>query len=713
MPVYARVGTRAHRAGSTRGRGRPTNAGPAQVKSILEDIGEYRALKAGNAPQNDISTAINKTARKLIGLYGWDDPLRAQKETERTESGDLSLSEEEQKRRDNVVKKVRREISKIWRKNMLVGCPVTTVKPVAEIAELIRLFATRPRRKQAYKIWAKSHARPELEAEVDSRLASRTQDTSTGTATPPRVSMWNTVASEWFKASSIEEQTLARKEAQRIHAEAIERWDASASAVPMSPEEAIEFMEASQVFLGDLMHFFANRASGIAVLFIGGPSGSSLVSEGVCDVPGQPKLLYSEANPSACGQFKDQLDKQVRLLNETKWPQAPNVDHYSSGFAPTDEEQEVTARRDGEEMEANVDAHDEGSDEDQSDDESSITFAGRASELEFIVPQPSARVERQCAAQSTPSADLDGAASPHHPASFVTDGVDPWNDYDIGNPDMAVPEDLRRRDYDIRTTVTPFAPRITGYGTRSGVHPAGYNEAFHSAIAKILPYKAWLEESNTINFFKAVPTKLSGKVDEDVACALSLAYLKYESSKADEMALTMRKIQTTTEAVAVEQPRYMFDLHLRDFTSRWNGRATYGENRTTAKMDADVNVTLPRQWALLQPQERLDRQGQVCVTADSSMNWRNALSPGLEGIRILVVTLLVWAWNIRGDEERSEWSRLASDVSQVLHVLTEKVGILETDSPIRHNGDHGVNGRQRSGRQGKKSAKLRAMEGDE
>lgn len=139
------------------------------------------------------------------------------------------------------------------------------------------------------------------------------------------------------------------------------------------------------------------------------------------------------------------------------------------------------------------------------------------------------------------------------------------------------------------------------------------------------------------------------------------------------MALTMKKGSNE-----VGLPSYMADLSLRQFASRWNARAGDNKSRTPAKLDADVDLTLPRQWAQLQPAPRLDAQGRICKPADMSMNWLGALSPGLEGVRLLVITVLVWGWNMR-DEEGTEWSRLALDISRVLRILTQQAGPWDTN----------------------------------
>lgn len=130
-------------------------------------------------------------------------------------------------------------MNKIWRKALTGGGPTASASD--DLVKLLKLFATdtKPRRKQPYKVWAKSKARPDLEAEVDQRHAVKVQNARPNTEPPPRVSTWNSVASEWFERESEDEKKLACQECDRIHKAALDSWEASASAEPQTPEEAI------------------------------------------------------------------------------------------------------------------------------------------------------------------------------------------------------------------------------------------------------------------------------------------------------------------------------------------------------------------------------------------------------------------------------------------------------------------------------------------
>lgn len=132
------------------------------------------------------------------------------------------------------------EVRKVWRKHLIAEAE-TEDKPLYDIAALLKLFASRPRRKQLYKVWAKSKARPDLEAEVDARHAAKVQHTEPNADPPPRVSTWNLVASEWYELTSKEEKRAAAEKADKIYDAAIEEWEARASAMPTSSEEAIRY----------------------------------------------------------------------------------------------------------------------------------------------------------------------------------------------------------------------------------------------------------------------------------------------------------------------------------------------------------------------------------------------------------------------------------------------------------------------------------------
>lgn len=164
----------------------------------------------------------------------------------------------------------------------------------------------------------------------------------------------------------------------------------------------------------------------------------------------------------------------------------------------------------------------------------------------------------------------------------------------------------------------------------------------------------------------------------------------------------MKAMRTMDGPEVLEQPRYMADLCLRNFASRWHTRAGDGDTRTPAKLDADVNITLPRQWALLQPAERVDERGCISIAASTNMNWSDALSPGLEGVRLLVVTAMQWAFNIKGDEERTQWSYLAIDMIEVLRILVlqRKLQDAVEKSAVQSGDPIPVGQRKRSAREG-------------
>lgn len=102
----------------------------------------------------------------------------------------------------------------------------------------------------------------------------------------------------------------------------------------------------------------------------------------------------------------------------------------------------------------------------------------------------------------------------------------------------------------------------------------------------------------------------------------------------------------------------------------WNARAHPGVIRTKLQLDSSVAEALSRQWSEQQPPARKDADGKIVATADRSMSWEGKLTPGLDGVRLLVLTLLCWGWNIT-DEEKPQWERLA--VESVFFASTLKL----------------------------------------
>ncbi|KZV61396.1 hypothetical protein PENSPDRAFT_298775 [Peniophora sp. CONT] len=174
----------------------------------------------------------------------------------------------------------------------------------------------KPTLRQLYMVWAKLRVRPDLECEVDRRHNAALEETGDSS----RGAVWNAVAAEWYNACSEDEKTLTRQEALKLLDVEMKDWEERAAADPSSPEEAHAFMEGSEEFLRAMMQFFANRVSGIAVMFLAGPNEVSL-SEAVCETPGRPKVLYSQIaeEETTLRLMGGRILSQSQLLNESKW----------------------------------------------------------------------------------------------------------------------------------------------------------------------------------------------------------------------------------------------------------------------------------------------------------------------------------------------------------------------------------------------------------
>lgn len=134
---------------------------------------------------------------------------------------------------------------------------------------------------------------------------------------------------------------------------------------------------------------------------------------------------------------------------------------------------------------------------------------------------------------------------------------------------------------------------------------------------------------------------------------------------------------TTIDYSIAVVPDYLktFAASGRAWAARWNKRAGPGVRRTPAALDSNVNVTLPRLWAAIQPQERRDTNGCIAIRALPSMRWSSDVAPGLDGVRTLVVTLLNWGANAGpATDERLQWRCVAADVAQVLRIVANKAG---------------------------------------
>lgn len=89
--------------------------------------------------------------------------------------------------------------------------------------------------RQLYKVWAKS--RSDLDTEVDRLLPMVRQQK--GNPNYGRIGLWNTVAAEWYAATSEEEKENTTQQAKAILNEETEKWK-NDLADPTSIEEALE-----------------------------------------------------------------------------------------------------------------------------------------------------------------------------------------------------------------------------------------------------------------------------------------------------------------------------------------------------------------------------------------------------------------------------------------------------------------------------------------
>lgn len=120
-------------------------------------------------------------------------------------------------------------------------------------------------------------------------------------------------------------------------------------------------------------------------------------------------------------------------------------------------------------------------------------------------------------------------------------------------------------------------------------------------------------------------------------------------------------------------PAYTASLMNKTTKLSWNARARPAATRTKLQLDSNVAETLAQQWLEQQPAARRSRDRKTVVRADATMDWNGKLTPGLNGVRLLVVTLFCWGLNI-ANCERTQWEHLALDFADVLDILTEQAG---------------------------------------
>lgn len=186
-------------------------------------------------------------------------------------------------------------------------------------------------------------------------------------------------------------------------------------------------------------------------------------------------------------------------------------------------------------------------------------------------------------------------------------------------------------------------------------------------------------------FMQAVPKKLEGKVNIGLACEVVKFYFELERSSAVS-ALSVHNYVSHfwTQAEGPLQlfpaddftvlPEYTLGLFNKTTKITWNQRASEHGHRTARMLDYNVSESLRRQWSSQQAQSRVDSSTTIIRPAEPTMDWSGRLRPGLNGVRLLVITLLCWGYNIHGTTEVELWEALARDMVAVLHILCEQAG---------------------------------------
>ncbi|KZV61683.1 hypothetical protein PENSPDRAFT_693193 [Peniophora sp. CONT] len=673
--------------------GRPADIEEPQRIYMMAGYARYKHLQETDAPKKDVTELVDEHLYSFLAHWGFEDPLRTApdrrdslnddaeeeaaaaaaaaaaksvagkagtavrqaKQAEKRGQVALPADAEKQAKIDATVTKVRQYIGRLWQSEWRDEKSGAN-KSSTDMPKLLKALARKPTHKQAYLVWARSHPRPELENEVDRRQAAFA---AAGEAVPKRGATWNIVATDMYKNLDGEEKERIRKEVAQAYEDDMEGLAARMAAEAESPEDAVQFMVDIRPFLGDLTQYIANRSSGYAILLLAGPKDTVIMSEGVCDAPDEERVLFSRIAGDEIATVVDRLTLAAGARNAKKWNDttgnaAPGTQASNDDSAAG--QQDATTSSDSPTPRATISTTPVGGcdttspasvavTEDEQDNSMRANAGGLDESADII----------QLAAQVQSIHVHEPSTAPSPPASTMS--TNPTGD--LGE----------RVDGGTTIARSAFAFDVLRDIETEEATKEGYMVAFVAAN-KAASTKPWFVETFTGNFLKTVPEKLAGKVDVGLACRVALAYLELENSGANEYALTMKNDGAVDN---LPLPRYMADLGKRAGGMRWHKRQAEGSARTAAAVDRDVNTTLPRQWALLQPAVRRDEAGRLRIPADNSMSWGSALAPGFNGVRLLIVTLFQWGFNMGDTAERAEWERLAADVARVLEILSEQV----------------------------------------
>ncbi|VDC00469.1 unnamed protein product [Peniophora sp. CBMAI 1063] len=319
-----------------RGPGRPSKFGPPQCVHFDGRQIFYNALRRQPRPVTQAvkHKFLDNELYLFFSVFGWDDPEQTTSYSkEPTESvvaeckaevlkiekqakKGVSMSDRDTER-DQLVKRVRTNMSQRFLSKYNSRYKTATDKrgSAADIQKLIQMYMEKPTLRHQCKVWASSH--PGFEAQVDARLLDLRLEK--GDPNYPRIGLWNTMASQGYAATDdkVKEETV--RKAKEILEKDMKDWE-KGLAPPKSVEEATQFMSASQLFLEDLMQFFAERCGGMAVMILAG-AGNVLLSQGTCDVAGMPKVLYGDiaGERKLLEGLAGRIHTQACLVSESKW----------------------------------------------------------------------------------------------------------------------------------------------------------------------------------------------------------------------------------------------------------------------------------------------------------------------------------------------------------------------------------------------------------
>ncbi|VDC02457.1 unnamed protein product [Peniophora sp. CBMAI 1063] len=398
-----------------------------------------------------------------------------------------------------------------------------------------------------------------------------------------------------------------------------------------SADDAEEFAMEVNAVLSMMAGYVAQKCSGVCVWFTAGPRDVHH-AEAVFDIPGRTTMPYSEVRPMPFWSTAAQIQTQSITLNEYKW-----------GHAKDGEPAEEQASDDGCDVPMIVDELD-GTDTDDDDDyeEYEIDSVDEVSEV--------------AQAQSTDALPKTHTRIGGRTASSDTEMID------------AIVE---------KPTASQAAIALRPIIIR-------HHERVCEELGAILEKrKFWFARARMTNYLVNAPKRLHGGVNVDLGCRVVQRYLEFELSNAKEGVLTLKEVGEV--GGTGPKPAYIAELVGKQSRMTWNKRASPQEIRAKTQLDHDVDECLPLQWAAQQPGERRGDRGILMLSAKDTMGWDGYLPAGPDGVRLLVVALLAWGWDIGENKREGEvevWDRLALDFVDVLEVLAIRAGkAVDTRTP--------------------------------